>query len=63
MDEYISSIIREFNHHKAEYEKVVSQPGKVIEESFHAFMMNAISAAVRQSSHEEYKIAFYNGTI
>jgi len=55
MDEYISKIIAEFNKHAQAADAIAADPqvGNLFEEGYHAFMANAISAAVLKSSNKE----------
>jgi len=60
MEKYISKIIAEFNEHAAEAERLAetAEIGTVATHGFHAFMANAISAAIRNSTNDELKRRF-----
>lgn len=57
MQGYITRIIREFNTH-AEMADRLSETGNTFDQAFHAFMANAINAAVCHSANSELKDRF-----
>jgi hypothetical protein len=58
MDEYAKKITDEFNRFSRMYEEALKKDGAIIEESFAAFMCNAISSAISRSSHKEVRDYF-----
>ena len=49
--EYITKIATEWHTHAVAADKLASECGDLYEESYHAFMANAISSAMYRSKH------------
>jgi len=59
MHTYEEQIIKTLQHHVSEYRKAVGRGQMYGNESFHAFMINAMSAALRHHPNAELKRRAY----
>ena len=56
--EYDQAIVDLYNEHAKAYAKAKGQPGTLFQEGFHAFVLNALNAAVSRSSVITLKTKF-----
>ena len=57
--EYDQAIVDLYNEHAKAYAEVKNKPGTLFEEGFHAFVLNALNAAVSRYSVVTLKAKFH----